>query len=224
MKIAILTLAVGAEYRKCMRAGFVSKRYYARRHGFSFIIGGDSWLDPSRPCSWSKIQFVRAFLPNFDCVFLSDADVIIMNPQIDLRDLVREHMQDKAVMLSRDYNNLNAGNVFFRNVPEAFEILDRVHAQRHLTFHKWSEQAAYIELYETDAFVREHLRVVDDQRLFNSYPTFLAHRYPDHCYRQGDLLIHFADLWKEQAAVRMSESLGILRRSLGPTTCPQRSL
>jgi galactosyl transferase GMA12/MNN10 family len=128
------------------------------------------------------------------------------------------------VMLSRDYNNLNTGNVFFRNVPEAFEILDRVDAQRHLTFHEWWEQAAYIELYETDAFAREHLRVVDDQRLFNSYPTFLADRYPDHCYRQGDLLIHFAGLWKEQAAVGMSESLGILRRSLGPTSCPQRSL
>ncbi len=58
MKIAVLTFAVGADFKRAIEPGMASKRAYALKHGYTFIEGGDDVWDRARPIQWSKISVV----------------------------------------------------------------------------------------------------------------------------------------------------------------------
>ena len=81
-KIAILTFCVGADYKKAVEPGLQSKRDYARKHGYECHIGGEDCWDRRRPIPWSKFNFIQKYLFEYDYLFVSDADVIIMNPDL----------------------------------------------------------------------------------------------------------------------------------------------
>ncbi|MDD4734566.1 MAG: DUF273 domain-containing protein [Kiritimatiellae bacterium] len=191
-RIAMLTLCTGNFYRDAMAPGLRSKEEYCRHHGYDLFIGGEEILDTGRPPSWSKIQLIKKYLPNYDYVFFSDADVVIINGAIKLHDLIREHMGHKSFMLTRDAkNNLNMGNFFVKRCSWSFEFMDRLYAQTEFIDHPWWENKAFIHLYESDKNVRKHTRVIMEHNLFNSYldpadPYNLC-RFPSR-----DFLIHLA--------------------------------
>ncbi len=176
MRMAIVTLGIGSRYRRLVRSGLVSKRYYARKQGIPFILAREECLDPHRPPAWSKVNAALRYLPDHDMIFLTDADVVVMNPQIDLRQIVAGEMGNADVMLTLDCNGLQFGNVFLRHTPFVLDLLQRMYRQIHLIDHKWWEQAAFIELYESDPDVRGRTVALPQQRIFNSFAPEIGGR------------------------------------------------
>jgi hypothetical protein len=86
-KIYILTLVIGADYRKALAKCLDSKRSYVERHGYVYIQGDEQFWDRTKPIAWSKIPFLLHTLqqiPEGALVWLSDADVLITNPTLKI--------------------------------------------------------------------------------------------------------------------------------------------
>ncbi len=204
MKIAILTFAVGADYKRAMEPGMASKRAYAARHGYTFLEGGEDVWDRRKPIPWSKIRFILKYLDEYDYLFWSDGDVLITNPAVRLEDHVLPLLPtNKDMLWCRDAcGNLNNGNVLFRGKSAwCRDFLERCYAQEDLTHHIWWDNAAFCRLYETNPHDKAMIETCMDPRRFNSYLFSRTDRADDpdaDLYKPGDFLVHFAgvyDMW-----------------------------
>lgn len=216
MKIAILTFAVGADYKRAMEPGMASKRAYAARHGYTFLEGGEDVWDRRRPIPWSKIRFILKFLDAFDYIFWSDGDVIITNPALRLEDHVVPLLPaDKDMLWCRDAcGNLNNGHVLFRGKSAwARDFLERCYAQEDLMHHIWWDNAAFCRLSENPAD-KAMIETCMDARRFNSYVFSRTDKADDpeaDLYKPGDFLVHFAgvyDTWNIHRFMLYIQSLG----------------
>ena len=99
MKIGVLTLCIGDKYYEAVKSGIESKKAYCYKHGYDFILGSEDIYDKSRPIAWSKIKMIEKYLPKYDFVFCSDADVIIMNENIKLENFIQEYPIDMNKLL-----------------------------------------------------------------------------------------------------------------------------
>ena len=45
MHLTILTLAIGADYRKSLDKAFESKRAYAAKHGYTYVEAAEEWWE-----------------------------------------------------------------------------------------------------------------------------------------------------------------------------------
>ena len=106
MRIAILTFCVGADYKKAMDPGMESKRAYAKRHGYTFLEGGEDVWDRKKPIPWSKIRFIQKYLDDYDFLFWCDADVILTNPDLRLEDHLLSCLPETKDMLCVFYSPL----------------------------------------------------------------------------------------------------------------------
>ena len=116
----ILTLAIGADYRKSLKKALESKRLYAERHGYTYVQGGEEYWDRHRPIAWSKVGFLLSFLnklPDGSLIWLSDADVLITNPSLKIEDHVLPLLpSNKDLLFIYDAcHHLNSGNLLMRN-------------------------------------------------------------------------------------------------------------
>lgn len=201
MRIAVLTFAVGGDYKRAMEPGMASKRAYCAKHGYTFLDGGDDVWDRKKPIPWSKINFILKYLDEYDYLFWSDGDVIITNPEKRLEDLVLPLLPaHKDMLWCRDAcGNLNNGNVLFRGRSAwARDFLKRCYAQEQLTHHIWWDNAAFCYLYETVASDKEKIETVEDPALFNAYlfdRENSAESTQVRLYRPGDFLVHFAGVY-----------------------------
>lgn len=161
-----------------------NKQRYCDRHGYRFIVRTDGF-DASRHPAWSKIKFIREHLPQFEWLFWSDADSLIMNGDIRLEEFLDDGydliiaQEDPGVGLY----NLNTGQMFFRNSDWSMRFLEEVYGQTLFINDPIHEQRAVIHLRERSDF-SEHVQVVTQKR-FNSYPGN---------YGPGDFLVHFPDI------------------------------
>lgn len=204
MKIAILTFAVGADYKRAMEPGMASKRAYAARHGYTFLEGGDDVWDRRRPIPWSKIRFILKYLNDYDYLFWSDGDVIITNPALRLEDHILPLLPaNKDMLWCRDAcGNLNNGNVLFRGKSSwCHDFLERCYAQEDLMHHIWWDNAAFCRLYETNSNDKSMIETCLDPRRFNSYLFGSSDKAEENnmeLYKPKDFLVHFAgvyDMW-----------------------------
>lgn len=205
-RIAILTFAVGADYKRAMEPGMASKRAYAARHGYAFHEGGEDVWDRKKPIPWSKIRFIQKYIDQYDYVFWSDGDVVITNPNIRIEDLLIPLLPEgKDMLWCRDAcGNLNNGNVLFRGRSAwSKDFLERAYNQPELTHHIWWDNAAFILLYETVAADRAKIETCEDSARFNAYLFDRTNKAEGEAafgrlYRPGDFLVHFAgvyDMW-----------------------------
>ena len=116
----ILTLAIGADYRKSLKKALESKRLYAEKHGYTYVQGGEEYWDRHRPIAWSKVGFLLSFLnklPDGSLIWLSDADVLITNPSLKIEDHVLPLLPpNKDLLFIYDAcHHLNSGNLLMRN-------------------------------------------------------------------------------------------------------------
>lgn len=204
MKIAILTLVVGNDYRKAMEPGLQSKRDYASRHGYAFVQGDDSDWDRSRPISWSKLLFILKHLDNYDYIFWSDADVIILNQNLSLEMHIAPLLPvTKDLLWTHDAcDHFNGGHMWIRGRSAwVRDFLTRVYAQTDLIYHIWWDNAALIRLYESNPKDAAMIETCRDHWLFNAYmfgKNNSAIGNVERMYQHGDFLIHFAgvyDMW-----------------------------
>ena len=195
--VVILTLAIGADFRKSLAPALKTKVDYAARHGYKYIQGGEEFWDRERPIPWSKVGFVLNVLrglPDGELVFLSDADVMITNPELRLEDLVVPLLpaQKDLLMTIDACGHLNSGNMLMRNGPWLRDWWRRVGEQKDLLYHIWWENAAMIRLLETVPADLARTETTAEHWKFNAYLQGLP---GERLWEPGCFLVHFAGVY-----------------------------
>jgi len=192
MKICIATLAIGKKYQLICAPGTRSKRRYAKKHGYNFVLETSS-LDPSRPPAWSKILLVEKLLPHYDWVFWVDADTVIMNDKIKLESLIDERFA--CLMCIQNNSIINSGVMLFKNTPHAFEFLKEIYSRKNCIHHAFWENQAIIEiLNEKQSPYKKYIQLLPQKRMNSFHPEQTANQIEEkkpHPYEEEDFLIHF---------------------------------
>jgi hypothetical protein len=193
----ITTLIIGADYKKGLQDCLASKRLYADTHGYTYIEGGEKFWDRKKPIAWSKIPFlldVCSKLPEGALIWQSDADVLITNQSTRLEDVMIPLLpDDKDMLLTLDAcGHINSGNILFRNTSWARDFWKRVSQQTQFTYHIWWENAAMINLYETNELDASKIHITNNHKAFNAYLRGLS---GEPLWEQGDFLVHFAGVY-----------------------------
>lgn len=193
----ILTLAIGADYKKNLEKALASKRFYAMKHGYTYIQGDEQFWDRERPISWSKVPFLLKHLetmPEGSFVWLSDADVLITNPEFKLEDHVVPLLPNEKDMLMNfdSCGHVNAGNILMRNTAWTRDFWKRVYDQTDCIYHIWWENAGILKLLETNPSDAEKVHITHECRRFNAYLMGLPNAP---LWEQGDFLVHFAGVY-----------------------------
>ena len=227
-KIAILTFCVGADYKRAMEPGLQSKRTYAAKHGYAFHEGGEDVWDRTRPIPWSKFNFILKYLDEYDYIFWSDADAIILNQDLLLETQVLPLLPaGKDLLWTKDAcDNLNNGHLLIRGrTPWIRDFFRRAYEQHDLIHHMWWDNAAMMKLFLSIPSDAAKIETCHDHWLFNAYLFGSKNSASDpttRLYKHDDFLLHFAgvyDIWnihrmmlyvQKQAAEKKPLDLGML--------------
>lgn len=208
-KVGVLTLCIGADYRKAMAPGLESKKRYCERWGYEYLLGDEQFWDRSRPIPWSKIPFILHYLDQYDFFWLSDADSMVTNPDLDLSDLLKDFDSDptlEMVWWKDGSYNINSGQVLFRGKSDFMRrFFTEVSKQEDLHYHIWWENAGMIRIAERPEFSQQ-IKLREDYWELNSY--YLPFRAP-RWWEPGDRVLHFAgfyDPWIIWLLMRYTEN------------------
>jgi hypothetical protein len=195
--ITILTLAIGHDFCKGLKECLDSKVSYSEKHGYTYIQGGEDFWDRTRPIPWSKVPFILSVLSKLEegaVIWLSDADVLITNYELQIETHILPHFPtNKDMLMCIDAcGNLNSGNLFFRNTAWTRDFWKRVGMQVDLLYHIWWENAAIIKLLEMNKEDLSRVEITSDHKRFNSYMQGLKGQP---LWSKGDFLIHFAGVY-----------------------------
>jgi hypothetical protein len=201
----ILTLAIGNDYRKALSKALQSKQFYADKHGYKYWQGNETYWDRERPISWSKIPFLLSCLkeiPENGLVWLSDADVLITNPELDFEHHVVPLLpKHKDMLMTFDScGHVNAGNILMRNTPWVRDFWKRVYEQTDCIYHIWWENAGILKLMEKNSSDREHIEITGECKRFNAYLMGLPGAP---LWEPGDFLVHFAGVYDAEKMKRL---------------------
>jgi len=196
-QVTIVTLAIGYDFKKALLSCLESKRDYAAKHGYDYKEGGAEFWDRTRPIPWSKIPYLLSilnYLPENAVVWLSDADVLITNPDLTLENHILPFFPEtKDMLMTIDAcGHLNSGNMFIRNTEWARDFWKRVGEQTDLLYHIWWENAAIIKLLELNPSDLAHVEITSDHTRMNSYLQGLP---GESLWTPGDFLVHFAGIY-----------------------------
>lgn len=216
-KIAIITLCVGPDYMRAMEPLLESKRQYAKKHGYDFLIGGKDVWDKHRPVPWSKFNMIHKCMEHYDFLFWSDADSIILNDEFKLESLIDMLPQEKDILWTYDAcNHLNNGHMLIRGKSEwVKEFFNRAYSQTDLLYHIWWDNAAMIRLYETNSIDRSKIETSNQHWLFNAYVFSAKETANDssvRLYKHGDFLVHFAGVYDPLNIYRMALYLHVCKK------------
>jgi hypothetical protein len=197
MKLTILTLAIGNDYKKALSKALLSKKQYAEKHGYKYIQGSEMYWDRERPISWSKIPFLLDHLNKLEdgeIVWLSDADVYITNQELKFEEHVMPLFSPNADMLMTHdaCAHVNAGNIIMRNSPWLRDFWKRVYEQTDVIYHIWWENAGILKLLEANESDRKKVQITNQHKRFNAYLMGLD---TEPKWEQGDFLVHFAGVY-----------------------------
>jgi len=205
----ILTLAIGEDFRKALGPALDSKRAYAAKHGYTYLQGGEEFWNREKPIPWSKIDFVLDVLgklPEGELVFLSDADVLITNPDLRLEDQVSTLLPaEKDLLMTIDAcGHINSGNMLMRNSPWLRDWWQRVAQQVDLLYHIWWENAAMIRLLETVPADLARTEITAEHIRFNAYLRGLPGQP---LWTPGCFLVHFAGVYSPKEMEKLQAEI-----------------
>lgn len=102
-----------------------NKKEYAQKHGYH-LFDGSHHINSSRPPAWSKIKAVKYLLEKEKCdwVMWTDADTVIMNPEIRIQDFLPADKTKDMLVVSDKGGGYNSGVFLFRNTAWSKEFLD----------------------------------------------------------------------------------------------------
>jgi hypothetical protein len=195
-RICILTLVIGADYKRNLSEALASKRAYAQRHGYTYIELGEEWWNRDRPIAWSKVPawiHYSGLVEQYDYLWLSDADVYITNPGLRLEDHVLSVLgSGKNLLMTLDAcGHINSGNMIVRTGGWAVNFFRRVWAEESCINHIWWENAAIIKVGAEPSYDAA-IDVTLQSWRFNSYVMGLPGR---RLWLPGDFLVHFAGVY-----------------------------
>lgn len=176
-----------------------NKLEYARLHKYDVIAMTDNF-DSSIPIGFEKIRLLRSIMAKnqHDVLFWSGTDSLITNFCIPLSDYV---YPQHHVVISNDFNGINADSFVIRNTMEGRAWLDMIMGMvDQYRNHPYVEQGVMMDTQEQ----MQHVVKVLPQRYLNSYYLPLYHQkgakddldslgYGGN-WRVGDFLLHAPDM------------------------------
>ena len=127
--------------------------------------------------------------PSCDYVVWLDADTLITNDEIKLKDIIINHMENKTFMMCRDNGFLiNTGVWFIKNNIYALQMLHKIYDHPNVEpyiFENYHEQGSYTYLYDNniDNLIENSIILTTHyQSIFNCSYCF---------YSNGHLLVHY---------------------------------
>ena len=193
----ILTLVIGADYRRKLEECLESKRLYAEKHGYQYIQGDETFWDRNRPIAWSKLPFwlsVMNTLPDGELIWISDADVLITNPGIRLEDVMIPLLPDnKDLLMTHDAcDHVNSGNMLVRNGLWARDFFKRVNERTDSIYHIWWENKAIVDILQENLADSQRTEITKKHTNFNAYLRGILN---EPLWEPGMLLVHFAGVY-----------------------------
>ena len=180
MKLTVVSLFT-PEIEEWARPVAQKKDRYCWRHGYGFVCFDDK-IDHQRPASWSKIPAICTVMgQGADWVFWTDADSLIMRPDIPLETFITDDV-DLIYTKGSGKNQINAGNFFIRHTDAALDFLEKV----------WDAEPYLIEcpIWEQSR-MNQILASGDHSIKTKCLPNWLFNSYVGE-YVAGDFMCHLA--------------------------------
>lgn len=182
-KIAIVSL-FDAGYKQIGQYSDWNKKAYARKHGYDIYLHHEL-LDLSRPPAWSKIPAIEMHLHDYEWIYWSDADSLIMNDEIRLESIIDDRY-DLIITQETTKKNLNTGSFLIRNSDWSRQLLKDMYKQEQfINANGYWEQAALKHLLKINKDLLQRIKVIN-QRIMNSHIS-----EPGGQFQPGDFVIHF---------------------------------
>ena len=129
MRIALVTFG-DAGVQEWRKFSFPLKERYCALHGYGFIAARERLDD--RPAGWTKIPLLLLKnLPDYDWLYWSDADSLVMQPQLKLERFIAAGA-DFVFCIAGLHGTINSGEFFVKNTPWAADFLKTVYGQTFL--------------------------------------------------------------------------------------------
>ncbi|MCD4733242.1 DUF273 domain-containing protein [bacterium] len=109
------------------------KERYCRLHGYDFLPSHQRLDD--RPVGWTKVLLMLRHLSEYDWLYWSDVDSVIMQPHRKLDEFI-EHSRDLTFCVAGIHGVLNSGEFFVKNSVWARNYLETVYGQEFLVNNK----------------------------------------------------------------------------------------
>jgi hypothetical protein len=184
-----------------------NKRAYCELHGYDFFSynpATDTRLFSilglkTRAAAWVKLFAVNRLWKDYDWVFWTDADSIIMNTSIKLETLVENLPASKVLVMPRTWEDrVTTGNFFARYSKASEDIFTRVWSMDEWAHTCDWEESALNVLIEREPALLEHIeklppRACNAFMLNNPWVDYKI--YNKACeYRAGDFILHLLRL------------------------------
>lgn len=179
-----------------------NKRLYAARHGYAFLWKRDGF-DPTRPPAWSKIRFIEQALKTHRVVFWTDADALIMNPDLKIEALLAAGASVHLTRMTTPFPHLNTGHMIFRATPFSRIFLKAVWRMTAFINDASWEQRAINHLCDAYRLTGVH---ISPNRRFNSCSHVPGDPDP---YQTGDFIIHFPGVPGKAALIARYAALAV---------------
>lgn len=182
-KIAIISL-YNQGYKQVGKYSDWNKYAYAKKHGYDLFLYHELF-DLSRPPAWSKIPAIAKHLDDYEWIYWSDADSLIMNNTIKLESLIDNNF-DLIITAQASNGVLNTGSFLIRNGNWSRKLLRKIYEQTDFinTTGGWEQSAlAYVLSHHKKYY--DHIKVLP-QRTMNSHIAPGKGQY-----QPGDFVIHF---------------------------------
>tara|TARA_Y100000992_G_scaffold190804_1_gene129408 strand:+ start:127 stop:1593 length:1467 start_codon:yes stop_codon:yes gene_type:complete len=207
--ICILSILIGKEYIDKCSYGTLSKEYYCQKNKYDLIIGNDKDYDKitnnKKRCGWLKVYKLLEILNDYDYIFVSDADVSIMNSNMKLEDIINKYMDKNTHMIiTEDCYGINSGNFIVKGKNELiykYISLWRDNLPNKYKYIGVQDQPSLINMILNTDF-KNYVKIID-QSILNSYPDLSMHKKgtkkgKSKIYKPNDLLIHYAgSSWRD---------------------------
>ena len=176
-----------------------NKLQYCQAHGYDFLCERD-YSKFNRHISWYKIDKMIKLIDDYDWIFWSDADSIIINRDIKLTDIIRSKGKESTTLRINDSNIRTPlpdnedplficsddvlgpcmANFFVKNSPKLKTFLRKIYARtEYLDSPWWDQMAAHAILHEEPEW-RNIVKILPKEKLHRAFDD----------YQPGDFIIH----------------------------------
>ncbi len=191
VKVGVITIAVGDEYRKAVSRSLENTAEWCQRHGYRFIVPPEMDGRGRHP-SWQKIPALLDRLSDYDWLWCMDADAVVIQRWRGLEEW-QSSGGDLVVPLDC-YGPFNCGVMGWRNCDWSRRTLISVMHDLDWKKRVYYEQDSLRVLYEAgnDDF-RGHVRIMRRGLAGLVRAFWNGKRRFDHRYHPGqDLMAHLA--------------------------------
>ncbi len=201
MKILVYTgYDEATRYKEMGNYSSGNKLLYSQRNNYSFLCERD-YSNYARNVSWFKIKRILSLLGEYDYIFWSDADSLILKHETRLEEIIELKGKQTTHVMTPDREEINLsedgdkwfiasddewanlgpclGGFLIKNHPTARKFLEEIYASTEFEDGPWWDQHAAHKLWKTNPEYLSGLKVVS--RVF-------MNSFADH--KQDSFLIH----------------------------------